>query len=114
MVINQRLLLLGCHRVKRIISSLKVTLKSGKGGSDELRDFVTLFLRDAGTKRVLGQVSSDTDTGAFDHLLILFGYGWAIQLSMVHIAGVTGTDLNLMVVFDDWGENIRESLIRVR
>lgn len=33
---------------------------------------------------------------------------------MVHIAGVTGVNLNLMVVLDDWGEKIREGLIRVR
>lgn len=114
MIVNQRLLLLGSHRVKRIISSLKVTIKSGEGGSDERCDFITLLPRDARTKRVLGQVSSDADTGALDHLLILFGKGWALQLSVVHIAGVTGVDLNLMVVFDDGGEKIREGLIRVR
>ena len=85
-VVNQLLLLLRSHRAKRIISSLKVTLESGQGGSDELLDFVTLFLGDSGTERELGQVSADTDTGALDHLSILFGKGWALQLSVVHIA----------------------------
>jgi len=110
---DELLLVISRHSLEGVVGSLEIVIELGESLDNELLDLLTLFSANTWAKWVSGQVATNTDTGGLDHLGILLGEWWAVQLVVVHVAGVTIVDANLVVALDDWGEKVRESVIGV-
>jgi len=69
---------------------------------------IALLTSNAGSKRELSQVSTNTNTSALDHPCIFGGEGRALELLIVHIADVEGFLVMSMVGLDHRIEQISE------
>ena len=102
------LLLLRCHRAKRVVSSGKLTSEISEGLLGIHLDLVALLTSNAGSKRELSQVSSNTNTSALYHLRVFGGEGRALELLIVHIADVESFLVVSVVGLDHRIEQISE------
>ena len=84
-VSGELLLLLSGEVSKRVVLTLKFTGELGEGSNDFALNFVSLLSGNSGAEGVLSEVSSNSDTGGVDHLVLLGGESGAVQLGVVHV-----------------------------
>jgi len=85
-IINELFLSCFIHSFERIESTLEIFVEvSGSFGND-VHDLESLFLGDTWTKREIGEVSSNTDTGGVDHIRLGFSKGSVHETLGIHIS----------------------------
>ena len=113
MIVNELLLGGSVHAVERVELSSEVTLELVASLNDLSHDGVTLLVGDSWSKRELGQVSSNSDTGGLDHSGALLIEGRALEGGSVHVGDVLSILLVGMVIFNDRVEELAESCVGV-
>ena len=85
-MIGSELVALGLgHRAERVVSSSKLALEGIACLNDLLLDFVALLTSNARAKRVVSEVTTNTDASRLDHSGI-FSREWrALKLGVVHV-----------------------------
>ena len=111
MVFDQLLLLFGFHVAKRIVLSCKFTLEIAACLDYLLLNLVPLIFGDAWSKWEISEVTSDTNSGTTDHLGVLWREGWALEVRCIHVTLVSGAKLELVVVFEQWGEECSKLIV---
>jgi len=112
-VIDELLLGGGCHALEWVESSLKVTFE-GFASSDDLgHDLVSLFLGNTRTKRVVSQVSSNSDSSGVDHSGFVFSKFSVFNTVSGHVRGVLSFRSVLVVVGDALVEELVEACVSV-
>lgn len=85
MVISELLLLISGQVAEGVVLALKFTGELGKGSNNLSFDFLSLLSGNSGAEGVLSEVSSDSDTGRVDHLVLIRGESGAVKLGEVHV-----------------------------
>jgi len=84
-VISDQLLSIGvAHVTEGVVFTFKVSLEFTKSRDDKFLDFLSLGSGNVGTEWIGGQVSSDSDSGGVDHLVLVSWESWAVKLVVVH------------------------------
>jgi hypothetical protein len=96
-VFDELFLDLGVHSTKRVVGTLKFTLKSLESFLSGILNLVALFLRNARSEREGVQVATNSDAGGADHLGLLFGEGRSIEFGPVHVGNMLVAFLVAMV-----------------
>jgi len=109
-IFSKLLLLLGGEVAERVVLALKISGELGEGSNNLSLDFLSLLSGDSRAKRVLSEVSSNTDTGRVDQLVLIRRESWAVQLSVVHVTNVL-ISLAVAVIFinyfiEEWSEGV--------
>ena len=112
-VIDELLLDIWGHAVKRVELTFEVTGELVAGSDNLGHDLVTLFVRDAGSKREGFEVTSDTDTGGLDEGGLFLREGWADELISVHVRDVVVSGAVTVILLDNLVEEVLEGDIRV-
>jgi len=102
------------HGGERVVLALKLTIEGFEGGDNLLLDLETLGSGHGGSERVIGEVTSNTDSCGVDHRVLISGEIGALELGVVHVRDVLIRRRVLMVLLDDfvekWGEGV-ETLV---
>ena len=77
MILDELLSLGLSHVVEGVVSTSKVALETLESFNDFLLDFFSLIVSDSGAKGIPIEVSTNSDTSAFDHLGIVLGERWS-------------------------------------
>lgn len=85
-IVNELLLDISIHAVKRVIGSGKFTSHVAEALDDCLLKLVTVFSADAGAEAVVGSITSDANTSRLDHNLSSDGKGGAVHAISAHLA----------------------------
>lgn len=109
-ILSKLLLLLRGEIAERVVLTLKISGELGEGSNNLSLDFLSLLSGDSRAKRVLSEVSSNTDTGRVDQLVLIRRESWAVQLSVVHVTNVL-ISLAVAVIFinyfiEEWSEGV--------
>jgi hypothetical protein len=88
MVLDELLSLRFSHAIERIVGASKVPSEALKSLNYTFFNLDSLFIGDAGAKRVTVEVSSNSDTGTFNHCSIFLGEGRSNEFSRIHIRGM--------------------------
>jgi hypothetical protein len=113
-VILSELLLLGGGKVaERVVLALKVTSELGKSSNNLSLYLLSLLSGNSGAKRVLSEVSANTDTGWVDHLVLIRGESGAVQLSVVHVTDVLISLVVAVIFINYFIEERSEGVVRV-
>jgi hypothetical protein len=72
----------------------------------------TLLFGNARAKRESSKIAANANAGRSDHLGVILGERRAVKLGVIHIGNVfLLVDVNLMIVDDDWSEQLLEGII---
>ena len=112
-VIDELLLDIWGHAVKRVELTFEVTGELVAGSDNLGHDLVTLFVRDAGSKREGFEVTSDTDTGGLDEGGLFLREGWADELVSVHVRDVRGGGAVTVILLDNLVKEVLEGGVGV-
>ena len=112
-VLNELGLSLLVHALEGVEGTLKVTLESGESLSNFVHDLESLGLGKGGSKRVVSEVTTDSDSSGNDHSGIVASQGRALELLGVHVGDVLGALAVLVVVLNDLVEEGSEDLVAV-
>jgi hypothetical protein len=107
-VIDKLLLGSGIHTLKRIESTLKVTLELVASLDNLVHDFESLFLGNTRTERVAGKVSANSNSSGLDHSGILFIERRSVEVGGVHVGNVLGIRGVTVVVLNNLIEELVE------
>jgi hypothetical protein len=77
MILDELLSLGLSHVVEGVVSTSKIALETLECFNDFLLDFFSLIVSDSGAKGIPIEVSTNSDTSAFDHLGIVLGERWS-------------------------------------
>ena len=109
-VCNQLLLFSFSHACKGIILSLKLAFEAIKNAYNFTFNFSALFLGNTGSKRVVSEVTGNSDSGRVDHLVFISWEVWASELGVIHVDdmlvcwAVTVVFLNNLV--KEWSKSV--------
>jgi len=109
MVVNELLLNSGVHTFERVESSLEVTFEGVASGDNLSHDLVSLNLGDSWTKRVVSQVSSNSNSSGLDHSAVFLGEFSVLNAVGGHVRSVFGFRAVLVVV----GNALVEELVEL-
>ena len=109
MILNKLLLISLRHRGKWVVFTSKLARERFESFLGVNFDLVALLLANTRAEWELGEIATNTNTGALDHFCILFGKGWAIKLGGIHVAVVFGI-FGMSVVLQDYGVEKRSKL----
>ena len=108
-VSNQLILLFRSHCSERIEGTGELTLESVASLNNLLLNLIALFSSDTWTKRIVFEITSNSDTGRLDHRSVLSREWWALKFGVIHITDVLGTLGMTVVLLDDlvhhWSES---------
>ena len=113
MILNKLLLILWLHSSKWVVFTFELSSHARECFGDELLNLVSLILGDTWSKREVLKVSSNSDPGGHDHGSLISGEWWAVKFGVIHITDMLGSLSMLMVVLDDFVEEIREGVVGV-
>lgn len=85
MVSSELLLLVSSQVTKGVVLTLKFTGELGEGSNNLALNFLSLLSGNSGAEGVLSEVSSNSDTGGVDHLVLIGGESGAVELGVVHV-----------------------------
>ena len=94
--------------VERVVCSGKLASEATASLNDLLFDGVSLLSGDCRAQGEVSQVAADSDTRRLNHGGVLWGKGWSIELTGIHVASMASRQLILVVVLDDGNEQIGE------
>jgi hypothetical protein len=84
-VIGDQLLSIGVgHVTEGVVFTFKVSLEFTEGRDNKFLDFLSLGSGNVGTEWIGSQVSSDSDSGGVDHLVLISWESWAVKGVVVH------------------------------
>ena len=113
MVLDELLALGGGELVQGVELAGKVTLVGLESLADTGHDLNALFVGDAWSEGIVGEVAANTNTGRVDHSGLILWEGWAVELRGVHVGDVLGVWAVLVVVLNDTVEELAELLVGV-
>ena len=113
MVFDQLVLVLRGHGLEAVVFSLKVSLELIASVNHVLLDLFSLSLGHCRSKRVVGHVSGNTDSGRENHSVLISGEVRAVKISVVDVADVLISLLVAVVVLDDLVKEGTEGVVRV-
>ena len=113
MVVNELLLNSGVHAFERVESSLEVTFEGIASGDNLSHDLVSLLLGDSWTKRVVSQVSSNSNSSGLDHSTVFLGEFSVLDAVRGHVRSVFGFRAVLVVVGNALVEELVELSVSV-
>ena len=100
-VSDQLVLLRFGHGAERIESTGELSLELAASLNNLLLNLVSLFSRDTWAKRIVCQVTSNSDSGGLDHGCVLGREWWALKFGVVHVTDVASTLGMAVVLLDD-------------
>lgn len=112
-ILSELLLLLRGEVAERVVLTLEISSELGEGSNNLSLDLLSLLSGDSRAKRVLSEVSSNTDTGGVDHLVLLRRESWAVQLSVVHVTNVFISFAVAVIFINYFIEEWSEGVVRV-
>ena len=113
MVFDQLVLVLRGHGLQAVVFSFEVSLELIASVDHVLLDLLPLSLGDCRSKRVVGHVSSNTDSGRENHSIFVCREVRAVKISVVDVADVLVSLLVAVVVLDDRVKEGTEGVVRV-
>ena len=113
MVLDELLSLGFSHAIERVVGASEVSSEALKSLNYTFFNLDSLFIGDAGAKRVTVEVSSNSDTGTLNHCSIFLGEGRGNEFSRVHIRGMFICLLVFVVVRYDKIKEVLELVVRV-
>ena len=113
MVSNELCLSCLIHAFDRVEGTGKLALESLASLNNLSHDLFSLHLRDTWAKWIIGQVATNSDACRLDHSSISFFKGWALELSMVHVADVASTLRMPVILLYDPIHEWSKSCVRV-
>jgi len=112
-IVNELLLCLLIHAIKRVESSLEVTCEATAGFYDSLHDVVALTVGDSWSQWEASNVASDSDPRRLDQGSLFLSESWAVQLIGVHVRDVLVGGSVTVVVLNDAIKEVLERDVRV-
>lgn len=113
MIFDQFVLVFRAHTVQWVEFTLKVSLEGVACLDDLLHDLESLLLGDAWTEWIVGEVSSNSDSGGVNHGLLLGSEVGVLKAVGVHVRDVLVIWLVAVVVLNDLVEQLVESVIGI-
>jgi hypothetical protein len=113
MVLDELLSLRFSHAIEWIVGASEVSSEALESLNYTFFNLDSLFIGDAGAKRVTVKVSSDSDTGALNHSSIFLGEGRGNEFGCVHIRGMFICLLVFVVVRYDEVKEVLKLVVRV-
>lgn len=113
MILDELLSLRFSHAIERIVGASEVSSEALKSLNYTFFNLDSLFIGNAGAKRVTVEVSSNSDTGAFNHCSIFLGEGRCNEFGCIHIRGMFICLLVFVVVRYDKIKEVLELVVRV-
>ena len=113
MIGNKLLLLLCRHGSKRVEGTSKLSFETVAGLNNFLFNLISLFLGDAGSKRVSCQVTANSDTSGFDHSSIFLREWRALKFGMIHITDVASSFGMTMILLNNLVHHCSKGSVRV-
>ena len=101
------------HALEGVELTLEVTIEGLEGLDDGVHDVESLLLGERGSKRVVSEVSADSDSSGDDHSSLIFGKGRGNELLSIHVRNVFSVLSVLVVVLNDLVEEGSECLVGV-
>ena len=112
-ILSELFLIIFGHVAEGVVFSLEVSIKLGKSSNDLALDFLSLLSGNSRAKRVISEVSANTDTGRVDHGILVNWELRAVELGVVHVADVLISGLVAVIVIYNFIEKRSEGIVRV-
>jgi hypothetical protein len=112
-VISELLLLLRGEVAQGVVLALELSSELGESGNNLSLNFLSLLSGDSGAKRVLSEVSANTDTGGVDHSILISRESGAVQLSVVHVTHVLISGFVAVIFINYFIEERSEGVVRI-
>lgn len=107
-IVDELLLILGGHAIKRIELTLEITLEVLAGLDDLVHDLKSLLLGNTWSEWEISEVSSNSDSRRVYHGRLLSGEFVVLQLLGIHVGNVLIVLLVLVIVLNDLVEQLLE------
>lgn len=101
------------HALEGVEGTLEVACQSIEAGDNLVHDLESLLLGESGSKRVVSEVTADSDSCRNDHSGIVASEGWSVELLGIHIRDVLSALAVLVVVVNDQVEEGSKGLVGI-
>ena len=113
-MVSDQLLGLGLAEVvKGVVGAFEVSFEGVASFNDLLSDLITLFFSDTRAKRVVGKVTSNSDSCGDNHGSVFLSEGRSVDIQGVHVGLVSSSLGMTVVVFNDLVEEGSEHSVRI-
>ena len=113
MICDQLILLRFGHRSEGVEGASELTLELAASLNNFLFNLISLLSRDSRSKRIICQVTSDSDASRLDHGRVLRREWRALKFSVVHITDVAGSLSMTMILLNNLVHQGRKGSVRV-
>lgn len=112
-ILSKLLLLIGGEVTERVVLALKISGELGESSDDLSLNLDSLLLGDLGAKRVLSEVTANSNTGGVDQLVLIGRESGAVQLGEVHVGNMLISLAVTMIILNNSIKERSEGVVRV-